>query len=78
MANELVESMSKPELVDRLARAIAAREGFFVTEAQAKERRLKFTGLRSRRPGAPAYRSGCRATLAGKNENTPDDQSRSD
>ncbi len=34
--------MNRPELIDRLARAIAKREGFFVTEARAKARGLKY------------------------------------
>ncbi len=34
--------MTLDQLVDRLARAIAEREGYFVTEAQAKARGLKY------------------------------------
>ena len=34
--------MTLPELINRLTPAIAVREGFFVTEAQANPRGLKF------------------------------------
>lgn len=34
--------MTRQELLDRLARAIAENEGFFVTEAQAKARKIRF------------------------------------
>ncbi|MCC6364933.1 MAG: hypothetical protein IT165_15555 [Bryobacterales bacterium] len=34
--------MTRQELLDRLARAIAENEGFFVTEAQAKARKICF------------------------------------
>jgi len=34
--------MTRLELVDRLARAIAEKEGFYVTEAQAKARRIQW------------------------------------
>jgi hypothetical protein len=34
--------MTRQELLDKLARAIAENEGFFVTEAQAKARKIRF------------------------------------
>ena len=34
--------MTRQNLLDRLARAIAENEGFFVTEAQAKARKIRF------------------------------------
>ena len=34
--------MTRQELLDRLARAIAENEGFFVTEAQAKARKISY------------------------------------
>ena len=34
--------MTRQELLDRLARAIAENEGFFVTEAQAKARKIRY------------------------------------
>jgi hypothetical protein len=34
--------MNRQELLDKLARAIAENEGFFVTEAQAKARKMRF------------------------------------
>ena len=34
--------MTRQELTDKLARAIAENEGFFVTEAQAKARKLRY------------------------------------
>ena len=34
--------MTRQELLDKLARAIAENEGFFVTEAQAKARNIRF------------------------------------
>jgi hypothetical protein len=34
--------MTRHELTDKLARAIAENEGFFVTEAQAKARKIRF------------------------------------
>ena len=34
--------MTRQELLDNLARAIAENEGFFVTEAQAKARKIRF------------------------------------
>jgi hypothetical protein len=40
--------MTRSELVDRLSRAIAAREGFYVTEAQAKAQKLKYPTLAQR------------------------------
>lgn len=53
MIGELVESMCRPGPIDRLALAIAAREGFFVTEAQTKARGLKSAtcGQRNANPG---------------------------
>lgn len=40
--------MTKLELVDRLARAIAEKEGFYVTEAQAKARGIPWPTLAQR------------------------------
>jgi len=34
--------MTREELIDRIARAVAEREGFFVTEAQAKARGIQW------------------------------------
>lgn len=34
--------MTRQELLDKLSRAIAENEGFFVTEAQAKARKIRF------------------------------------
>lgn len=34
--------MTRQELLDKLARAIAENEGFFVTEAQAKARKIRY------------------------------------
>ena len=58
----LNNSLTRFELIDRLARAIAAHEGFFVTEAQAEARSLRFPS------------SCCRVTLALKKAETQDDQ----
>jgi len=40
--------MNRTELIDRLARAIAKREGFYVTQAQARASRLTFPTLAQR------------------------------
>jgi len=40
--------MTRLELVDRLARAIAEKEGFYVTEAQARERKIPYPTLAQR------------------------------
>ena len=40
--------MTRCELVDRLARAIAEYEGFYVTEAQARMRRIRYPTLAQR------------------------------
>jgi hypothetical protein len=40
--------MTKLELVDRLARAIAEKEGFYVTEAQARARQIPYPTLAQR------------------------------